>query len=516
MAGHDSEQAAVPSSGGGKPQTAARGSGYGAAFKSLVIYSLGILAGKLASVILVPLYTHRLSQAEYGALELLDVTLQAASKLFWGGFPYAFWYFFANASSEEQRKRVVSTGVLGALLFGSAGALILGAASPWISGLVFETSREALLLRIIFASLAFSLPTEAMLCWFRIVDRPASYVATGIARLVLQTSSAVFLLAFCGLGLVGVLWSNVIAASVSATVLLVYGIRTNGVAFDFRLFGRMLRYAAPSVFVGLCSFLLHFGNRYFLQRSVSLPELGVYSLAAKLGMLIMLLQYGFQGYWNAQVFHIAARPDAGALLGRALTYLTLALSATALAVTAFAKPVVALMAPPSYAPSALLAPVICVGYAMFGISAFFQTLFYVKKKTGSDAVANGVGAAVAFAAYFLLIPRYGLWGAAIATLVSFIAPMILGIVWSRRFITVEYEGGRLFKATAPAAALACLCLLAPLHGTLVQLGAGILAMLAYGAVLLLTRFADGVEKRLVRQAVSKALDIGATLKGRLR
>ncbi len=493
------------STGSEATQTAARK--YSAALKSLLIYSIGVLAGKLASVILVPLYTHRLSQADYGSLELLDVTLQAAAKLLWGGFPYAFWYFFANAQGEEGKKRVVSTGALGALMFGSSGALILGFASPWISGLVFETHRDSALLRIIFASLAFSLPGEAMLCWFRIVDKPASYVATGIGRLVLQTSSAVCLLAVFGLGLAGVLWSNVIAASASAVVLLVYGLRKNGLGFDVRLFGRMLWYAAPSVFVGLCSFLLHFGNRYFLQRYVSLADLGIYSLASKFGMLITLLQYGFQGYWNAQVFHIAAKPNADALLGRALTYLTLALSATALAITAFAKPAVAIVSPPAYAPSALLAPVICAGYALFGISAFFQTLFYVKKKTGSDAIANGVGAAVAFAAYFALIPRYGLWGAAFATVVSFIAPTVLGIVWSRRFIAVKYEGVRLLKVTAPVIALAFLCLLAPVQGILAQILVGIFAMLAYGAILLLSGFADDTEKHLARQVLSKAFHV---------
>jgi len=478
-------------------------SGYRRALKSLLVYSGGIVAAKLASVILVPLYTHRLTQAEYGTLELLDVTLQAATKLLWGGLPYAFWYFYTNRNTEQERRRVVTTAVLGALAVGSAGALAGSALAPWISELLWGSRRNAALLWILFAGMACAFPFEVMLNWFRVIDEPVKYVASGMGRLVLQVAGAVFLLMVCGLGIAGVLWSSVLAGGAGAAVLLVYGLRRNGMGVDPRLFGRMLVYATPSIFVGLCSFLSHFGDRYFLLRSVSLSELAIYSLAYKFGMLITLMQYAFQAYWNAQVFEIAKRPSSSVLLGRALTYLTLALCGATLAITAFVKPVLRLLAPPAYAACAPLVPLICAAYVAFGLSAYFQTLFYVRKRPGSDAILSGAGALTAGLAYLILIPRYQLWGAATATLLSFAVTLLLGIVWSRRFIHVQCEWGRLSKVVVSAAALAVVCQCLPLHSTVAQVAAGACVLLGYATLLVLTDFLNQSEKRVVHSYLAR-------------
>src|SRR2546425_7766672 len=149
------------------------------AARSMIIYSLGILAGRLASIILVPLYTHYLTQDEYGTLELLDVTLQAITKVLWGGFPYAVWYFYAKHSDAEGQNRVVRTSLLGSLVVGSSGTLVTVALAPFISMLIWHSSDKVGLLRIMFASLACGLPLDALLCCLRISDEPTKYVGIG-------------------------------------------------------------------------------------------------------------------------------------------------------------------------------------------------------------------------------------------------------------------------------------------------------------------------------------------------
>jgi O-antigen/teichoic acid export membrane protein len=472
--------------------------------RSMLVYSAGILASKLASVILVPLYTHRLTQAQYGTLELLDVTIQAASKLMWEGLPFAFWYFYTQRNPGRDRNRVVSTGALGALGVGSAGALLGMALAPQISALLWGSARNALLVRISFAGLASAYPLEILIAWLRIIDAPVKCVASGIGRLVVQTAGAVVLLVVCGMGIAGVLWSSLLAGSALAVVLLVYTLSRTGLAFEPRLFGRMLAYATPSIFVGLCSFLIHFGDRYFLVRYVPLSELAIYSLAYKFGMLITLMQYAFQGYWNAQVFHIAKGPTSGEVLGRALTYLTLALCGATVAITAFVKPALRLVAPPSYEASAPLVPLICAGYVAFGLSSYFQTLFYVRKRTASDAIVNGAGALVVGVAYAALIPRYHLWGAAAATLLGFVATLAIGGWWSGRFITFDREWGRLLKVAAASATMVAVSLCLPLHSIYAQIGVGALVVLAYPALLYATGFFDQSERRQLREWLRRA------------
>lgn len=471
--------------------------------RSLLVYATGIVGSKLASLILVPLYTHLLTQAQYGTLELLDVTLQGASKLLWSGLPFAFWYFYANKNTEAERKRVVSTAALGALALGSAAALAGILLAPWISQLLWGSPANATLVRILFAGLACAYPLDLLLAWFRIIDAPVKFVVSGLGRLFLQISGVVLLLVVCGMGLAGILWSSVVAGATLAVVLFVYVLRRNGTAFEPRLFGKMLAYATPSIFVGLCSFLVNFGDRYFLVRSVPLAELAIYSVAYKFGMLITLMSYAFQSYWNAQSFHVAKDQSSGVVFGRALTYLTLALCGATLGITAFVKPVLRLVAPPAYATSAPLVPLICSAYVAFGLSAYFQTLFYVRKRTVSDAIVNGVGALVVVSGYAILIPRYHLWGAAAATLASFGTMLLIGAVWSRRFISVDFEWARLSKVIISAAALAAVYLFLPLRNVAAQVGAGVLALAGYPLLLFAAGFPNEGEKRVVARYLAK-------------
>lgn len=471
----------------------------------MLIYGGGIVTAKLASLILVPLYTRWLTQAQYGTLELLSVTIDAVTKVLWGGFPYAVWYFYANAPAGDRRTRVISTGVWAALGLGIAGALAGSLLAPRVTTLVWGSADNATLLRIAFLGLICAFPLEVALSWFRILDEPFKYIGSNLARLLLNVALAVFLLVVCDLGLTGVLWSGVLSGSLVAAVVLVHTFRRTGFAIEPSLLARMARYASPAMFVGSCSFLVHFGDRYFLQRYASLADLGVYSLAYKFGMLVTLAQYAFQGYWNAQVFRVATRPSADALLGRALTYLTLALCAVGLTVTAFARPVVALLAPPAYAPSARLVPLVAAGYVMFGLSAYFQTLFYVKKRTGSDAILSAFGALLAGLGYVTLIPRYKLWGAAAATLLSFAGSLALGILWSRRFIAVRYEYGRLWKVVSPWAVLIILHSVAPPVGVLAGFGFGAASLGVFALTLLAARFFDPSEVEFARRSLVRLL-----------
>src|SRR3989442_11167535 len=228
--------------------------------------------------------------------------------------------------------------------------------------LIWHSSDKVGLLRIMFASLACGLPLDALLCCLRISDEPTKYVGIGVARLALQVACSLIFLVAYRLGLVGALWSSTLAGTAVAIVLLALKLTQDRGKFDTHLFGRMIRYSFPSIFVGLCSFLMHMGDRYFLQRYVSLAELAVYALAYKMGMLVTLVQYVFQSYWNAQVFKVAQGPQSEIAMGRALTYLTSVLCWCAVAIIAFARTVIELIAPSQYAPSTALVPLICVAY----------------------------------------------------------------------------------------------------------------------------------------------------------
>jgi O-antigen/teichoic acid export membrane protein len=103
-----------------------------------------------------------------------------------------------------------------------------------------------------------------------------------------------------------------------------------------------------------------------------------------------------------------------------------------------------------------------------------QSVFTAEGRPGLEARVNTVGSLVCLAGYALLIPKFRLWGAIIATLIGFGVILVYGFWEAQRVRRFRFEYGRLlrialfavitvgvFQAVRPAdlwlqAALACL------------------------------------------------------------
>lgn len=472
---------------------------YRKALNSSLIYASGILASKLVSFFLVPLYTHVLSQADYGVLELLDLTVQVVTMMLFANFPGALAFFHARASDEHEKAGVISTALWGALIVGGAAAVFGCLGAFPLNRLVFQSGDYTKYFIVLMIGFAFTVPLEVCLGWIRIIDRPIIYVLISMGRLVIQLSLNILLLVVFPLGLAAIPWSSMTSAFVIGSAVLVYGLYRNGVSFHPKLFKDMLAYATPMIFVGLALFAIHFGDRFVLQRYTSMEQIGLYALAYKLGMLVNLVHTAFQTYWGGQVFQIMKTPSGDHLFSRMFTYLVLILSAGGLVIVVSAEPLILTLTPPSYAGAIILVPWIGAAYVARSIGDHLRNIFYVENRPDMDAKVNAYGAIVAVAGYFILIPRYGVLGAALATFISFSVILALNFWWSQRLRHIAYESGRVMKAAVPAILLALVYLLAPLRqGGWPHLLLGVIVLTVYPVIVISSGF---FEKREKEQAV---------------
>jgi O-antigen/teichoic acid export membrane protein len=75
----------------------------------------------------------------------------------------------------------------------------------------------------------------------------------------------------------------------------------------------------------------------------------------------------------------------------------------------------------------------------------------VAKKTGVYPTVTAAGAMISVGAYFALIPRFGLYGAAFGSLISQVLTTALMVYLAQRAYRIPYEAGRLAKIVLVAA-----------------------------------------------------------------
>jgi O-antigen/teichoic acid export membrane protein len=463
--------------------------------KGMGTYSIAIMGSRMASFLMLPVYTRFLTTADYGVLELLELTTFVVIALVGMRIGDALFYYYSAASTAESKEKVVCTVLLGAALMGLLGGMIGWSGASLLSRLIFQTERYAPGFRLVFTTFAFSIPVEAGFCYLRALNRSSAYVTASLFRLGLGIAFNAVLLVL-GLGMYAMLWSSLIVTALMAiylgsTALAGVSVLTR---LDWGLLKQFLRYSAPLGISALGMFVINYGDRFFLQRYCSLSDLGVYSLAYKFGMLITYVQTPFDVYWRSQMFTIVREPNGETIYVRMATYLTLGLTFVALLLTLFIGPVLRIAVPASFQAAAQYIPWIAAAYVIRTIGAHFRCVFLLEDTTGKELQATMAGAIACLAGYVLLIPSFKLWGAVAATLIGFGTMFGIGLWRAQKVRRFEFEYRRMILGVLTAAAIGTLFNAVRPDNTWVALAIGTLGSVCYPLILWLTGFAHPDER----------------------
>ena len=466
---------------------------FGDLLKGTALYTVAVFFQRLAGVILLPLNTRYLNPTDYGVLELIEQVSTIVAVLLGMHISGSLGYFYFEKEDPAERNRVVSTTFLGAALVGLAAALVGVFCVRPINRAVFGGGDYALYLILAFAVFPLTFVLEAALGWLRVVNRPATFALMSALRVGLTVGGAVVLVAGLGLRVLGVLGSNIIASGCLSLILAVYCLRQTRFSFDFALFVRMARFALPLAVGTIGMFVIHFGDRFILPHYRPLADLGIYGIGYKIGMLVSFLSGAFHSYWTAQVFAVVRRQDSKQVIARAFTYMSALLIYCSLGLIVLSRPVLRILTTKGFESAADIVPLIVLAYLLRSIAEFFRSLFLAVGRPGFDAVCSWVGVAVCMVSYFILIPPYGVWGAALATVLTFFVMAAMSGIWTYRLAPYGLELARLVKLTVTAGVLVAAYFLVPVDSLILQLAWGVLLSLAFPAVLYFARFADSDE-----------------------
>lgn len=478
----------------------ARRSELGSIFRGTATYALALVANKGASFLLLPLYTRYLTPADYGALELLSLTAFILTTLIFMRFGDALFYFHGRAASRNSADRAVWTIFVTSIVLGAILATAGWAASPILSRIVFNDTRYGDAFHLVFAAAGFSFIVELGYAYLRLLNRSGWYIGLSMFNLFVGAACNVLLLVGFHLGMLAMLWSSLVTAILTASVMAVIMYRdiSASAGVDFVLARDVVRYSFPLGFSGLGMFVLNFGDRYFLQRTVTLADVGIYALAYKFGMLVSYLQSPFDTYWRSQMYSIMEKTNGRWLYVRVCTYLTLGLAFFAVCLSLISGPLLRLTVARGYWPAAALIPWIAAAYVIRALGAQFRCVFFLEGETRKELLVTGSGGLVCLAGYAALIPRFGAWGAVASTLVGFTWMLIFGFWQAQRVRHFAFEYRRLAIIAVASSGSVALLHVIPIWNDWVELIVGMLLIVIFPAILYTLRFLDKEEVEYLR------------------
>jgi O-antigen/teichoic acid export membrane protein len=293
-----------------------------------------------------------------------------------------------------------------------------------------------------------------MTALFRVEERPVGFAIASVANVLITIGATVALVVGAHKGAIGAVVGNFVGTLTVYAVLLAYRRHQLGREFHRPLLRAMNRFGLPLVPAALALWAINFIGRLFIGHYKGQAEVGVYSLAARISSVIIFLLAAFQLAWPAFAYSIRDDREARRTYSYVLTYLLLVTCWLSLALGVLAPWIIDLLDPKGqFTRSAEAVPLLCFATAAYAGYSVLAIGIGRARQTQYNWVVTGAAAVVNIALNIVLIPRYGMIGAAVATLVAFLA-LFLGM-WlrSRRVYPVPYQWRRVVTLSAVAATM---------------------------------------------------------------
>jgi len=469
--------------------------------KHSVVYGLGGLVSRILAVLLLPLYTRYLSPSDYGKVETLIALTTVVGIALSAGIGSAFFRFYFDSSEPAARRRVLRTSFWFIMGMATLGLVVGVALASDISQLLFGTSKDAELVAASFVGLWAGMNWTQLTNLFRVEERSAAFVSASIANILVTVGATLILVVALDKGPIGVIVGNFTGTLAVYAVLVLYRREQLGLEFDRDLLRRMNTFGLPLVPSALFLWVTNFSDRIFLVKLADVHEVGLYSVGVRIASALVLLLTAFRLAWPAFAYSIDDDAAARRTYAYVLTYLVV--------VTTWVATGLALLSPwivrwitskPDYESASRV-----VGPLAFSTVAFAGYMVVAigvgrSRRTQFNWVVTGAAAMVNIALNLILIPPYGMMGAAIATIAAY-TTMFLGMAWwSQRIYPVAYQWRRVGTAAAAGVALVAVGKLAGggLPVAVVLALAYPVALLPLGFYLPSERRAIGARLRLAR------------------
>lgn len=422
------------------------------------IYTLGMLASRLLSLVMVPVYTRYLGPADYGRLELLDTLDLVVLVVFSSAIADPVLRHVHDAPDEASRKRVISTAVLTLLAVGAAVALAGFALSPTLAPWVLKSRDGVLPLRLTLGSVVFQAVLEVPLAVLRADDRPGRFVGWTLGRAALGFALNITFVAGLRLGVTGMALSSFVSSAVVATALVALTLRDVGVAWEYAAWARMVAFGWPLVPGALAMVSMQHTRSFMLAQWCTLEEVGVWGLGLRFGALVsQVLGAPLRSAWSAQMYRVWDGPDGPRQVARAALVVVALCAWAAAALSAVAPDALAIVAPAGYARAAWVVPAAATAYACREVAEFFRNGLILGRRPVAVAWIEPSMAALDVCLGAWWIRRGGLHGAVAAFVVVFAVYALLLHGAARRALpTVRYPYARMAGCALIAAGL-CAC-----------------------------------------------------------
>ena len=437
-----------------------------------VIYGLGTIVPRLLNYLLTPFYVRVFVSGEYGQISELYAWIALLLAILTFGMETTFFRF----SQKEDSGKVFNNAETIVLLITAIFLILYGFFYKSFAELIhyeFNT-HYVLLLGIIVAIDAAAAIPFAMLrkenkagrfSLIKTLNVLTNIFFNILFLVIIPEKSMMIAERIFGEQTSLLIWvfiSNILASLLNL-ILLSPQLSRLRISLDKELIVPMLKYSFPILLISLVGMVNEVADKILIKYLVTIPDettlammnitgeeyamqqLGIYSANFKLGVLMTIFIQMFRFASEPFFFGHAKDRNAPTLYAKVMTYFVIFCLLIFLGVMFYMDILQHFVGRngSDYREGLRIVPIILIANMFYGIVFNLSIWFKLSDKTYYGTIIAVIGSIVTLLCFFILIPRIGYMGAAIAHLACYTVMMSVSYFWGQRIMPIPYQIGRI-------------------------------------------------------------------------
>lgn len=426
-------------------------------FKNSIFFSIGTLATKAINFLMLPIYTHSMTDTEYGMASTILSFVTTFSLLVLLGLRAAIIRFYPGISDIEKKRRFAGN-VFSLILIN--GILIVGILLVFKKPLQSYLFVDMQFFPLVFLGLLSLIPEAlyyAYQSFLQATQSGKAYTLNSIIFMLIYATMNIILIIFFKLGALGM----VITMLLTPTIMSIYGIikmyrkGTIRLNIEKATAKPILKYSLPIVPHDLSSMLAPYVSKILLNNTVSYATTGQYTVSSQISNIMSLVQsslnLAFHPWFNEQMNNDY---DGRKNIKKFSLFIFFVYCYISICVAYFSPEIISILTPVEYQEAWKLVPVLSLALVVnFIYYSHALAIFYNLKASKFISVCSITGSLSNIILSYLLIRNYASWGAAIAYFVARCITAIITVIYSRRVQKVDFGLPRMCIMTISTAVI---------------------------------------------------------------
>lgn len=400
--------------------------------KNSIIFAIANFGTKILTLLLVPYYTYVMTTEEYGTADILLTSVTLIIPIITLYIQDAVMRF--TMDKEYRREQILSIAIIIILI----GDVILASVIPILS--YFNIYKEYLI--AIYMLIVLHGAQIVIGQFVRGIGLIKEYAIGGV----------IFTLALCGCTFVflGVLdsgvWGFLIAQALSHGIALLYYVilvkedfREISICINISVTREMIIYSIPLMPNAIMWWIMNASDKYMIMFFCGASMAGIYSVSHKIPSVLNTITTIF-----FQAFQISAIEEKDStskkeFFSELYNSLTIILLLSTSVIIFVVRPVLNILLSDDFSEASKYVPILVLAFVFSALGAYYGTFYALAKKTKGALYSTIFGAIINLIFNFLLIPNYGINGAAIGTCIGMFALFIYRMIDTKKYEDIEYS-----------------------------------------------------------------------------